>query len=111
MEENKREKMLTKTYTLLYLCVCVERAYITTPLPRRSVRQRLREAAVEMCAPPQHTNTQTNKCCMFSAMGPSVGLCLFSVTPPSSFTPSEPSCSLSSFFLSAHPKRCKCQAD
>lgn len=53
--------MLTKTFiwacTCMCVCVCVELACMTTPLP--PVRQHLREAAMEMCAPPQHTNTHT----------------------------------------------------
>lgn len=59
------------------MCVYVQLACMTTPLP--SMRQHLREAAMEMCARPQHTNThtQTNKHCAFSALGPSFGLCLF----------------------------------
>ena len=86
------------------VCVCVS---MTTTLPP-SVMKHLREAAVEMCAPPQHTNTHTHthsdKQCRFSASGPSSGL--LSAAPPSVAPPQD---SLLFAFLSLCPKCCKCQ--
>lgn len=66
----------------VFVCVyvCVELVCMTAPLP--SVMQHLRESAMEMCAPPQHTNTHTQlrQTNVFSALGPSFGLCLFSAS-------------------------------
>lgn len=52
------------------------------------MRQHLREAAMEMCAPPQrkhthtHTHGQTNKSCAFSVQGPPRLDFAFSLKPP-----------------------------
>lgn len=79
---------------MVYTCMCVsahvELECMTVPLP--SMRQHLREAAMEMCAPPQHkhlhthTHTHSDKqmLCVFCAGPPSFGLCLFSENSSSS---------------------------
>lgn len=67
----------------LYLCAASMHERATSLLPPPSLpssgRQHLREAAVEMCAPPQRTSTrsETNKHCTFSNLESCSGLCLF----------------------------------
>lgn len=58
-----------------------------------------------------HKHTHSDKQMLYVlCVGPLVWTSpFFSVTPPS-LAPSEPFCSLSSFFLSADPESCKCQA-
>lgn len=97
------------------MCVYVPLACMTTPLP--SMRQHLREAAMEMCARPQHTSTHTHTHTLRQTntvrslrWAPRLDFA-FSLQLLLHSLPLSLSCSLPSFSLSSDPKCCKCHAD